>query len=175
MSYRPWHGGKKSVKPRFSSALVESTEQLAKFFKWEWEFFEQYIPNTTYTEEVLKPLSFYTNGHDLVEYVQTMRELGDDECILDFGIDGGGGPIKVTLNLIEPRTEILESPKKTVSKKRKTPLKAMLLYLLLYPLPVVIGFLSMVSYIYLILMRKYIMFKHILKTGSDEIIIIIKK
>ena len=123
-SYRPWHGGKKAIKPHFSSALVESSEQLAEYFKWEWEFFEQYIPNTTYTEEVLKPLSFCTDVHELVKYVQTMRELGDDECILDLGIDGGGGTIKVTLNLIEPRTEILEPPKKTAPKKRKTPTKS---------------------------------------------------
>ena len=122
-SYRPWHGGKKAIKPHFSSALVESSEQLAKYFKWEWDFFEQYIPNTTYTEEVLKPLSFCTDVKELVKYVQSMRELGDDECILDLGIDGGGGTIKVTLNLIEPRTEILEPPKKTAPKKRKTPTK----------------------------------------------------
>ena len=123
-SYRPWHGGKKAIKPHFSSALVESSEQLAKYFKWEWDFFEQYIPNTTYTEEVLKPLSFCTDVKELVKYVQSMRELGDDECILDLGIDGGGGTIKVTLNLIEPRTEILEPPKKTAPKKRKTPTKS---------------------------------------------------
>ena len=79
---------------------------------------------------MLKPLSFYTNVHDLVEYVQTLRELGDDECILDLGIDGGGGAIKVTLNLIEPRTEILESPKKLRLKNVRPLLKAMLLYLL---------------------------------------------
>ena len=30
-SYRPWHGGKKSVKPHFSSALVESTNNLQSF------------------------------------------------------------------------------------------------------------------------------------------------
>ena len=59
-----------------------------------------------------------------------MRELGDDECILDLGIDGGGGTIKVTLNLIEPRTEILESHKKLRLKNVRPLLKAMLLYLL---------------------------------------------
>ena len=65
------------------------------------------------TEIVKRPLTYCNKYPDFVDFIKEMRNSDSEELIQAIGLDGGGGSIKVTLNLVPPPpTDFFSSPPK---------------------------------------------------------------
>ena len=116
--YRKYHGGN-SVEPHFVSALNASGDACKKYFNLEHCYFEQNV--TGLNVEVSKPLVFCNNVRQFINFVKEMRDIrADEDYVAKFGLDGGGGSIKVTMSLIKRPENDPEPPKKKAKSSNVT-------------------------------------------------------
>ena len=114
--YRAIHG-RNSIESGLKSALVESGEICKDFFQWQNFNFEERDSLTGEMTEVSKPFIFCSDTMSFIDFVKNQRNIESD-FVTHIGIDGGGGSIKVTLNLVpssNPNVPQLPSASKTTN------------------------------------------------------------
>lgn len=114
--YRTFHGGN-SVESHFVPALVEAKNECKPYFDWKHFIFEEKDKATGVTKDVSKPVVFCNDVREFIKFVKEKRDIVDKDYIAKFGLDGGGGSIKVTLSLIKRPSDEPQPPPTKKSKK----------------------------------------------------------
>ena len=111
--------GRNSVEPKFKEYLTDLNSYLQPFFTTTSLTLEHRIYHEDKTSELVnvqRPVFYCLDVDAFVKFIIEYRAIDPYESLVKIGIDGGGGFLKVTLNIIQTTTSEEES---VLGKRRR--------------------------------------------------------